>query len=777
MSIFLNGFRIELSASTFTAYEQKMPDNHKLRSIREQHKHDWFLYWQNGLLYGIPKIPNPTTIIGKPITLECEQNFKLLVDRINNLLPAIFPQYAPISSKPFRIIAQKQELVEEIRKQAEFQNLPLLEKFQIIPRYTLECKLIELRPEEVFIGLFLRLGTKWKITASLSELKQNGVNLKGLYVVRRQPKQGERYLVGKIHTLEAKTIHLSESFDNIAQINEDEVCLEGSKASFAHCLKTLLGYKYQAFEKERETKQGKLLIGTGQHETLEKMREYLSKKFPIALTSDLKIDIRERIEINNNASYQTFTTTSPVDYCFDAARTKRDRYAWCGISNYGPFSRDIFSKKSPEILVFFPDTIQGKVEHFLNAFREGISIKQKEFNYNGYEELNEKSYYRGGFAKIFCLTNPTLTLQKISWLENNGKSPAIVYKKTIEQTLSNRERLPDAAIVIILDEHSNLPDKDNPYLHAKALLLMAGVPVQEIRYSTITKTNQSLQYILQNFSLALYAKLTGQPWTVDQDQTINDELIIGIGTSELSNSRFEKRQRFVGITTVFRGDGNYLLSNLSKECSYDEYPEVLRESTVSILREIKQRNGWQTNDTIRLVFHTARPFKKVNIAKIINECVKEVGKEQNIEFAFLTISEDHPFIVFDTSQTGIDTNKGKGEKKGIYAPERGKIIQIGKYTRLLCTNSPPLIKKTTTPLPSPLLIRLDSESNYRDLTYLSEQVLKFTALSWRSTFPVAKPVSIYYSELIANLLGRLRNVINWSSTMLNINLRASKWFL
>ena len=476
------------------------------------------------------------------------------------------------------------------------------------------------------------------------------------------------------------------------------------------------------------------------------------------LTSDLCGHLKEQIQIENIDGYKTIAKTDSVKYCFDTARTKQHIYAWNGISYYGPFSREIFSKKSPEIIVFFPDTVQGRTEAFLNYFKEGISIK---------EEQSEKSCYRGGFAKIFCLHNPKIILAKISWDENTDKSPAFVYRQSIEQTLGNKDKMPDAAIVVILDEHSNLPEHDNPYLQSKSVLLMNGIPVQEIRHSNIQKSSESLQYILQNFSLALYAKLGGQPWTVAQDQTISDELVIGIGTSELSKSRFEKSQRFVGITTVFRGDGNYLLSNLSKECSFDEYPTVLRESTLSILQEMKERNGWQTNDTIRLIFHAARPFKKIDIAKIISECVKEVGKEQNIEFAFLTVSEYHSFTVIDKSQQGY-------KQKGIYTPERGSIIQIGKYSRLLCTNSPRLTKKKTTPLPIPLLIHLETQSNYRDLTYLSEQILKFTALSWRSTFPAPKPVSIYYSELIANLLGRLKNIKDWSSATLNIKLRASK---
>jgi hypothetical protein len=335
--------------------------------------------------------------------------------------------------------------------------------------------------------------------------------------------------------------------------------------------------------------------------------------------------------------------------------------------------------------------------------------------------------------------------------------------------------MPDAAIVVLLDNHTRLPDSENPYIHSKSLLLVAGIPVQEVRLATINQSKNELQYTLQNVTVALYAKMNGVPWTVDHDLTIHDELVIGVGTCELSGSRFTERQRFVGITTVFRGDGNYLLGNLSKDCTYDEYPSVLRDSTLSILQEIKNRNDWQPGDTVRLVFHAAKPLKDVDVANIIAECVAQVGNEQNVEFAFLTISHDHPFTMLDKSQQGVSVKES--ERKGIYAPERGTILQLGRYTRLLSTNGSKLIKRSSTPLPTPLLIHLHPQSTYYDLTYLSEQVLKFTSLSWKSLLPASDPVTIYYSKLIAGLLARLQNVRGWSPAMLNIKLRASKWFL
>ena len=72
---------------------------------------------------------------------------------------------------------------------------------------------------------------------------------------------------------------------------------------------------------------------------------------------------------------------------------------------------------------------------------------------------------------------------------------------------------------------------------------------------------------------------------------------------------------------------------------------------------------------------------------------------------------------------------------------------------------------------------LHEESTYRDLQYLSEQVLKFTSLSWRGTQPAEDPVTIYYSEMMARLLARLREVDGWSPSILNTSLRHSMWFL
>ena len=282
--------------------------------------------------------------------------------------------------------------------------------------------------------------------------------------------------------------------------------------------------------------------------------------------------------------------------------------------------------------------------------------------------------------------NPQFITCTVPVLGTSDRRAAEAYRRAIEDHLAASREPYDVALVAILDQHASLPDAINPYLFGKAILLMNGVPVQDVRLATLTARHEALQWSMQNLAVAMYAKMGGTPWTVAHDMTVDDELVIGMGSVELSGSRFEGRQRFMGITTVFRGDGNYLLSNLSRSCTYDEYPEVLEATTAEVLREVKRRNGWQDDETVRVVFHIHKPLKKVEIARIVERSVNEVGAGQTVQLAFLTVSQDHPFKVLDSAQPGKHTAQGM---KGVYAPSRGTIAQLGRFTRLLCTNGPP----------------------------------------------------------------------------------------
>lgn len=762
MDLHLNGFWLDLSSSRLLVRVKAIEPQLRMREVRDEVGDDWFLHRCEEAVYGIPRTPEAPPF-GDTVEIDRgdDRFLRILRARTEDILGDLLPQYVPQSRRPFSIVAQKSEFVSAAAKKLKLKH-PLLEQFTIRPRIVLEPRILRIGEADPQLSLIMEVRTTWRIDASLPELQAAGVDLAGLVVVRRKRDSHLRRVVGRIARLDGQDIVLSESFDERDRVPVEDVRLEGNFESFARCLQSILHGRYEALRAAYRDEEAAFTTGEAVDRHLTLMGDTLRKKSPWPLAEGMYCSLGQRVQIRNTPTYKSFIQSSPVEYCFDAAKAKRDRYAWTGLEKHGPFDRDAFPRKTPQILVVVPAPNLGRAEQFCRQFRDGIT-------------KIPMPRYSKGLAGTFGLVNPRFEFCPVPGVTARTENPGALYDEAVRAHIESKGADYAIAIVILLDEHAKLPDRASPYLISKAALLMAGIPVQEARLSTITSDPYSLQFKMQNIALAAYAKMGGVPWTVDHDLTVNDEIVIGIGTCEMSGSRFRARQRHVGITTVFRGDGNYLLSSLSKECAYEEYPETLRASTLQILREMRERNGWRDGDTVRLVFHAHRPLKGVHVSQIVSDCVTEAGQGLNVQFAFLTVSEQHPFRLLDKSFGGT-THPRTGVTKAVYVPERGVLVEIDDHTRLLCTNGPTLIKRAGQPLPTPLQIRLHPQSTYADLTYLSEQVLKFTSLSWRSVLPAASPVTIYYSELIARLLARFRNLPDWSPAPL-VRLRASRWFL
>jgi hypothetical protein len=754
-SLVANVLPVQFAFESFAAWSRLINEGEDLSATRASLRNDWFVYWDAGALYLLPVNAGAKAPAGmQPVELNVNAHLRLLARLVTDSLIRRFPDYEPLRVKPFTFLGRRNQLLERAAKTLQLKH-KLLHEFRIWPKYQLDARVLQTHAHEPFVGVTIDVSTRWEVAADLTALADAGVDLVGFYVVRRVQDPDGRRLVGRIASIRDGCVRLSDSTDGIETIDATAAMLEGRRDTFATCLSTLLGQSdYRRFAEFQETQIAGLLSGRPLLAEVRRVGELLARS-PMELSSGLTCSTGQPFSLRNRPDYLTVVSARRLDYCFDPARSKRHRYAWPGLDAYGPFSRETFARPSPTILVVCPTSAQGAVESFVRRLRDGIP---------------EEPAYQAGMTKTFGLINPRFEFVLV---KPGQGTPAERYREAVANALS-RDELPDAALVIVIDAEGDLPDHANPYLHSKATLLMAGVATQEVRLSTATRPPQSLAYILQNVSLALYAKMKGVPWTVDHDLSIADELVIGIGTAELSESRLSHRHRYVGITTVFRGDGNYLLGQLSREADYADYPAVLRDSTRAVIEEIKQRNGWQRGDTVRIIFHAAHPPRNVDFARLMREVADTVGMEQHVECAFVTVTHDHPFVIFDTSQNGKSTPRGR---KGEMTPDRGLIVQTSPFSRLITTTGLSLVKRADLPLSKPLQVHVHRESTFTDLHYLAEQVLKFTGLSWRSTTPAADPVTIYYSELIARLLGRLKAVPDWSPALLDVRLRSSKWFL
>ena len=755
MSIKLNAFSVQFSSPSLTAWIKRGGPT-EIRELREAHGGDWFFHLRDGRIYGVPKAEEVADGPGERQELAVGDHLWVLKGRIADELPNVFEKYEPFRRRPFSILAQNRNLVREIAKEIGVRS-DVLRGIQIRPYIELDPRVVELEDGNAQVAIVMDVGTRWHIHRPLDELASLGVSIPGLVVVRRHPGKGERRVAGRVASVEGDVVRLAESLDDIEEIPVEDVWLEGSRAAFSRCLSTILGRRLEAFEAARSRLTGKVLSGPGLMHLTRIIGEHLAKHSPISLAPGLSCEVGAPITIDRRS--KAVAVLDPVEYCFDAAKSKKHQFAWAGLQKFGPYSRDTLAVRSPRILVAFPARVQGRVEQFLQVLQEGTL-------------QGGRSQFPSGFASTFALRNPKFQFCAVDL--SAGGNPGRAYRLALESAVGASDTDFQAAIVVLADEHQNLPASTNPYLHAKAFLLTNGIPTQAIRTSKVTRRPEQLQWILPDFCVGLYAKLGGTPWSVAQDLTVNDELVLGVGTALVGESRFRERQRNVGITTVFRGDGSYLLSNLARECSFEEYPDELRAATIQVLREVKKRNGWEPGDTVRLVFHHAQPMKRVDVGRILRDCADEVAGEQQLQFAFVTVTQDHPFSVLDMAQGGV---RKRDTVKAVHVPERGTVVQLGSHTQLVSTKGPRLIKGPDTPLPRPLLVNLHRDSTYVDLDYLTEQVLRFTSLSSRSTMPARTPVSILYSHLIASLLGRLAGVPQWSSAVVNTKLRASRWFL
>ena len=741
---------------SFRVQKRRVREGEDLRSVRESYRGDWYVYWDKGELYMVRLSDEAPASPGtREAMLRTDESLQLLARLVTDALARRFPSYEPIQEHPFRFLSHNVELMGELSSSLGL-NHPLLEGFEIHQKYTFDPRIIEMQHGSARIAIAVDLATHWAITADLDALVDAGVDLRGLYVVRRDPLPRQRRLVGRVASAGAGRVNLSESMDKCGSIDSSEVMLEGRKDAFARCLKHLLGDSdYSRYDTVREHRTGDLLGGRALLDEVRRVSTILAEP-ALELGSGLSCTVGSPLSMRGSNRGESVRTVKQLDYCFDSSRRKRHKYAWPGLSAHGPFSQETFSRPSPRILVVCPDAAMEAAGTFVRQLSDGIP--------------NTRAFIKG-MRKTFGLADMRFEYARVERTSDGSVSDS--YRQAVHEALSDGGK-PDAAIVILRDEDSDLPDGSNPYLHSKALLLMAGVASQEARLSTITRNPTGLQYVLQNVALALYAKMGGVPWTVDNDIAVADELVIGVGTAELSASRTEDCQRYIGIATVFRGDGSYLVGQLSREATYSEYPAVLRNAVRDTLIAIKKRNGWQRGDRIRLIFHASRPPKCIDLARLMTEAVKAIGKDQQIDVAFLTVSQDHPFMLFDESQPGKQTGKGP---KGEFAPDRGLMVRTGRYSRLITTGGITLVKRAGLPLSRPLHVHLRRGSTFDDLDYLAEQVLKFTQLSWRSTQPAAIPVTIYYSELIARLLGRMKAIPDWSPALLDTQLRTSKWFI
>ena len=764
----LNFCPISFNSKKYQGYEIPYRDKEQLAELRTKYEKEFIFHRAGEIIQCVPLIDSAPAL-GKLREFDISNDISLTKAIAHTALLNLFAskgnEFAsvyPVS----KMIIIKEELLSKI-----FEGKQTSDIVYAYPVYEFESRAIVPYKDVVKYGFLFNFSVLQGFNANISKLIEMGVDVTGRYVgkepidIKRHPllnSNFDRRLVGKVANIKGQIVTLQDSKE-ISEISASECYLEPRLENIDHCLSSLYPEEHDYFKRKQE-EYFKIIGAKHSFERLTKIIQWLKEQGQIKCSKDISISftgLAYSPALGRDAGNYRFLSSPDCVLRPGGSITVK----WpvdSHLEEKGPFDTESFPKKNIRIAAVFPPRFQGDVEVFMNQFLNGV---------NGYRRTDKFVPYSQGFIRKYRLTNCEI---KLFPLRSKDESPQS-YHDACLSALS--EDIPyDLAIVIIREDFHKLRGKDNPYLISKSTFMSQGVPVQEIEIETIHE-QRSRAYVLNNLSVACYAKLGGIPWVLSSVQSLAHELIFGIGSANLSTNRLSSPERIVGITTVFSGDGNYLLSNISKEATTAEYKGMLLSVLKETLEQIKKRYAWQPKDKLRLIFHQSFKRYKNEETAAVKEFIDSIT-DYDVEYAFVHISRSHPWRIFDSNSQGINHwADSRSFVKGEYVPSRGCCIPLGPNSALLSLTGPHQLKTHTQGCPEPILIDLHRESTFNSLDYVAEQIFKFTFMSWRSFFPSGMPVTITYSDLIANLLGQLRGIPKWNHDILVTKLRESGWFL
>lgn len=629
--------------------------------------------------------------------------------------------------------------------------------------HAIEARVFEFEGEQPFLGLVFDHHSYRRVARPCSEWLKDGVDLTGLYVSEQLPFNDARIqsrlrLVGRVAKIEGTTLSLSDCREGRDTVDAASVEIEADYDGFMRCLTAVFKGKAKLIERKVFEQQSAAQVGPKKLGELLRVENKLTQK-PIRLLPGVEAKVLSHLDTQRKR-FPTVRRAPGALYVFDPTFNKPALTdAKRGIADHGPYSQRGFTPSKPRICVVCQRSKKGEVEQFLQKLFEG------------HNEPGRKCYFPNGLVKTYRLLDKDVRF----FVAENPTAAA--YRKAAQQALAatttEAERWHLAFVQVDAASH-DLRGDANPYLVAKSTFLAQQIPVQEFQSETMRRQGAGLDFILSNVALASYAKLGGTPWQLKVDNPMAHELVVGLGSASISDSRLGARRRFVGVTTLFTNEGRYLLGNMSNAVPFEEYGAAVVEMLGTAIERARTDMNWQKGDEVRLVFHSFKPLKDAEA-----EAVKAVASKLtdfHVDFAFLHVAQEHETLLFDSDSSGAKAF-GADVMKGEYAPTRGTYLLLDKYNTILSLTGSGQVKKPTDGLPYPVLLHLHRSSTFTDLDYLTKQVFTFACHSWRSFDMSRMPVTILYSQLIARLLGRLGALPHFSVDSIHGRLNRLRWFL
>jgi len=729
LSIKLNAFPLSIPRGAtidacVVAYEYE-----KFKSLKSQGKNKYVCYRKGDstlIFYSSEEAP----ISGEFKTYNLSDNYRifcyLVKDGVASYLRGL--KRNPIGFNPIGFVSTKPE--DNLLKKVINTDFP----FSITVKYKMDVRLIKNHPH-----LIIDCSTKTLAIQDCSYFYDQGFDLVGRYVTEKKD-DGYYKLLGKIDCVNGDVVKIIDKDQQLQTYVLSDIYLEASRTNLDDYIRHNFGNQANTIIDKIRITISEFNSGVSKKERISTLKNHFQAK-KITLINGEKVDISDAIDLRS----ECVQFDNPNLVFNDNGQAN---WVEKGLKDYGPYTKRTFDRNNPSICLICSQHDKGRVEQFVTKFLKGIP--------------NHK-YFSSGLEGKFTLG--TSNVEIFTFQDDGVEDYKSAIKSAIEKKSQDGGKW-DLAIVQVRQSFKTLNVQDNPYYIGKSLFFLHQVPVQDFTIELLSQNDSTLGYSLNNMALASYAKMGGVPWLLKSSPTISHELVVGIGSAAIGGRG--NSQRVMGITTVFSGDGSYLVSNASRAVTPDEYRGALTEVLSQTINKIKTRMNWQTGDTIRLIFHASvKKFSRDEINAV--KSLMANYSEYNIEYTFLKISEDHGLHLFDTSTAG--------EYKGKFAPARGKYLQLSDYEMLVYLIGGKQLKQVSDGHPRGLILNIHRDSTFKDIKYLGNQLFNFSAHSWRSYFPSPMPVTISYSNLIARNLGWLNQVPSWDDSIMIGKLGQTQWFL
>ncbi|ALS98738.1 argonaute/piwi family protein [Lacimicrobium alkaliphilum] len=730
MSVFLNAFPLRVPDTELTAL-QITYDKEKLDSLRAQYgaMHSFRRQSDNILIFSED---GAFPISGTPRRITLKDNFGIFCSLIKDALTKHLVGLGrnPIGFSPIELVSAKPE--DNLLSSILGDGYP----FKICAKYTIDTRIVKGQP-----CLVIDCTTRRVLKEDSLYFLNAGYDLVGRYVVTEQD-DGYRKLLGAVSQCNGEALTVTRPDKQEVEVNAKDVYLEASRVNFDDYILHTHGEKKDVIVERIRQVVSAFNGGKNKKARIDALKNYIQSR-DISFIDATPIEIMEQPDIRSQCGQMQ----KPVFVFNDNGEAS---WAEKGLVQYGPYTKRTFDRNDPSICVICAQHDKGRVEQFVRKLLKGIA---------------RSNYFSNGLEGKFSLGTSRIDVFTIA----NDSVDA--YKNAIESAIRKKADEGgrwDLALVQVRQSFKKLEVSENPYYVGKSLFFLHQIPVQDFTIELLGQSDYSLGYSLNNMALACYAKMGGIPWLLKSSPTLSHELVIGIGSANIGQKRGFENQRIMGITTVFSGDGSYIVSNTSKAVVPEAYCEALTSVLDETIDKIQKRMNWQKGDTIRLVFHAqVKKFSKDEIAAV--QTVVDKYQQYQVEYTFLKISENHGLHMFDSTTAG--------EKKGKLAPLRGKTFKLSKHEMLVYLIGQRELRNDTDGHPRGLILDVHKDSTFTDIKYLSAQVHSFASHSWRSYFPNPLPVTISYSDLIARNLGWLNQIPGWSDSVLVGKIGQSQWFL